>query len=40
MAVKTMTPRLTLGPIQYFWDADTKRDFYARILRIAYKIQV
>lgn len=24
-------PRLTLGPVQYFWDADTKRDFYARI---------
>ncbi|MDV7141633.1 U32 family peptidase [Tropicimonas sp. TH_r6] len=26
-----MKPRLTLGPVQYFWDADTKRDFYARI---------
>ncbi|NDR54922.1 ubiquinone anaerobic biosynthesis protein UbiV [Aliiruegeria sabulilitoris] len=26
-----MKPRLTLGPIQYFWDEDRKRDFYARI---------
>ncbi len=26
-----MTPRLTLGPIQYFWPAETKIDFYARI---------
>ncbi|MFV0335915.1 MAG: U32 family peptidase [Tropicimonas sp.] len=26
-----LPPRLTLGPIQYFWDADTKHDFYARI---------
>lgn len=26
-----MTGKLTLGPILYHWDADTKRDFYARI---------
>lgn len=26
-----MTGTLTLGPILYHWDADTKRDFYARI---------
>ena len=26
-----MTPKLTLGPILFHWDADTKRDFYARI---------
>ncbi|WP_242500335.1 U32 family peptidase [Tropicimonas sp. IMCC6043] len=26
-----MQPRLTLGPIQYFWNADAKQDFYARI---------
>lgn len=26
-----MTSTLTLGPILYHWDADTKRDFYARI---------
>ena len=26
-----MPPKLTLGPILFHWDADTKRDFYARI---------
>ncbi len=26
-----MTGKLTLGPILYHWDADQKRDFYARI---------
>lgn len=26
-----MTPKLTLGPIAYHWNAETKRDFYARI---------
>jgi collagenase-like PrtC family protease len=26
-----MTPRLTIGPIQYFWSAEKKQDFYARI---------
>ncbi|MFO1255651.1 MAG: U32 family peptidase [Sphingomonadaceae bacterium] len=26
-----MTAKLTLGPIQFHWDADVKRDFYARV---------
>ncbi|WP_068114828.1 ubiquinone anaerobic biosynthesis protein UbiV [Tropicimonas marinistellae] len=26
-----MTPGLTIGPIHYFWAAEKKRDFYARI---------
>lgn len=26
-----MAAKLTLGPIQFHWDADVKRDFYARI---------
>lgn len=26
-----MTPRLTIGPIQYFWSEERKLDFYARI---------
>jgi len=26
-----MTANLTLGPILFHWDADKKRDFYARV---------
>lgn len=26
-----MTPELTLGPLLFHWDAETRRDFYARI---------